>query len=137
MHFWLDSLLGSKVVRDESCGVCGGSMTVMGRLIKAGVRYATFGCTTHNARGPSICPNSLTISERKATAAILGALQDALTDPLLAERFKHSFERRLGELTRASRTPTPRTSSAASGRRKDAFAMSPRPWQRSVTRRRC
>src|SRR5262249_21675712 len=53
---------------------------------------------------PSICPNSLTISERKATAAILGALQDALTDPLLAERFKHSFERRLGELTRASPT---------------------------------
>jgi site-specific DNA recombinase len=88
------------------CGVCGGSMTVMGRRIKAGVRYATFGCTTHNARGPSICPNSLTISERKATTAILGALQDALTDPLLAERFHRSFERRLGELSRAMPTDT-------------------------------
>lgn len=88
------------------CGVCGGSMTVMGRTIKAGVRYATFGCTTHSQRGASICPNSLTISERKATATILGALQDALTDPLLAERFQRSFERRFGELTRSSSSDT-------------------------------
>ena len=84
------------------CGVCRGSMTVMGRRIKAGVRYATFGCTTHNQRGQAICPNSLTISERKATAAIIGALQDALTDPLLAERFQRSFERRFAELSRTS-----------------------------------
>jgi hypothetical protein len=32
------------------CGVCGSSMTVVGRKQKAGVSYARFGCTAHSSR---------------------------------------------------------------------------------------
>jgi hypothetical protein len=36
------------------CGVCGGSMTVVGRKAKAGVSYARLGCTAHSSRGSAI-----------------------------------------------------------------------------------
>ncbi len=49
------------------CGTCGGSMTIVRRKTKAGVAYSNFGCTAHYSRGAAICPNALSISERKAS----------------------------------------------------------------------
>jgi Recombinase zinc beta ribbon domain len=49
------------------CGTCGGPMTIAGSKVKAGVRYVSFGCTAHASRGPAICANGSTISERKIT----------------------------------------------------------------------
>src|SRR5262245_10111979 len=53
------------------CGVCRGPMSVIGRQLKNGVEYTQFGCTAHVKRGDSICPNRLTISEKKITDAFL------------------------------------------------------------------
>lgn len=79
------------------CGTCAGSMTIVGGSQKAGVKYPTFGCTAHYSRGAAICSNNQTISERKATAALVGALQDTLSDPILVQRFVIAFEARLAE----------------------------------------
>ncbi len=84
------------------CGVCGGSMTVVGRKEKAGVSYARFGCTAHYSRGAAICPNSLTVSEKKASRTVVDALKDKLERPELVERFVSSFNERAKELQRES-----------------------------------
>lgn len=76
------------------CGVCGGSMTVVGRKWKAGVAYARFGCTTHASRGDAICRNSLSISEKKATRTLVNALKQKLDRPELIERFVRVFKER-------------------------------------------
>lgn len=82
------------------CGVCGGSMTVVGARVKAGVRYTTFGCTAHYSRGDAVCANNRTISERKVTTAIVDSLKEILTGPEFLDRFTQTFERRVRELQR-------------------------------------
>jgi hypothetical protein len=42
-----------------------------------------------------VCKNSASISERKITAALLGALKDTLTAPVVADAFVAAFERRV------------------------------------------
>ena len=80
------------------CGKCNGSMTVVGRKVKDGVAYARFGCTTHAQRGASVCDNAQTVSERRAVAAIIGALRLALAEPGLVRRFTDGFTQKLNEL---------------------------------------
>ena len=89
------------------CGTCGGSMTVVGRKWKAGVPYTRFGCTAHYSRGDTICRNALTVSERKAQSAILGALKEALDGPEVLARFDAAFRERVGELETEQRVSTP------------------------------
>jgi len=79
------------------CGTCGGSMSINGVKIKAGVRYASFACTANRSRGSSICPNSASISERKITAALVNALRETLSVPDIADSFVSAFERRVQE----------------------------------------
>ena len=73
----------------------GGSMTVIGRKMKAGVSYTRFGCTAHASRGASICSNALSISERKASQTLVNALRDKLDRPELVERFISVFRQRV------------------------------------------
>ncbi|MGO9833550.1 MAG: zinc ribbon domain-containing protein, partial [Polyangiaceae bacterium] len=80
------------------CGVCGGSMTVIGRKAKAGVLYASFGCTAHYSRGAAICSNRLSVSERKASRTLVRALKEKLDGPEVIERFVSSFKQRTTEL---------------------------------------
>jgi DNA invertase Pin-like site-specific DNA recombinase len=80
------------------CGVCGGSMTLVCSKMKAGKRYPNFGCTSHSQRGRAICSNGMLISERKATAGILGALRSELLAPGLVQRFVDTFKRTLATL---------------------------------------
>ncbi|MFN0060906.1 MAG: zinc ribbon domain-containing protein [Myxococcaceae bacterium] len=77
------------------CGACGSSMSVVSTKVKAGVRYANFGCAAHHTKGDAVCSNALTVSERKANAAILGALRDVLLAPEAVDRFVNGFNRRL------------------------------------------
>ena len=77
------------------CGTCGGSMTVIGRKMKAGVSYTRFGCTAHASRGAAICSNALSISERKASQTLVNALRDKLDRPELVERFASVFRQRV------------------------------------------
>jgi site-specific DNA recombinase len=76
------------------CGVCGGSMTVVGRKQKADVSYARFGCTAHASRGSSICANALSVSERRASRTLVDALRGKLARPELVERFVSVFTQR-------------------------------------------
>lgn len=57
-----------------------------------------FGCSTNRSRGDAICANALTISERKATAAVVAALKHALSAPTLVQRFVDRFRERLTDL---------------------------------------
>lgn len=77
------------------CGACGGSMTIISRVVKAGRTYPRFGCTAHSTRGSSICANNLTVSEWRASAAITSAIQKLVTDPEIIARFIAEFTRRL------------------------------------------
>lgn len=90
------------------CGVCNGKMTVTGSRVRDGVRYASFGCATHNSRGEAICPNGLSVSERKVNHAVICALRDVLTTPGLIRRFVERFNERAADL-RASASATPMT----------------------------
>ena len=85
------------------CGVCGGSMTIVSTKKKAGVSYARLGCTTHDSRGASVCPNALSVSEQRASRTLIRALRDKLDKPELIERFAQMFEQR----TAALRSQTP------------------------------
>ena len=80
------------------CGVCGGSMTVVGRRRKAGVVYTRFGCTAHYSRGAAICPNGLSVSERRTVRVLLDSLKETLESPEVQARFEASFRRRSAEL---------------------------------------
>ena len=75
-------------------------MVIVSRKMKAGVSYGRLGCTTHNSRGPSICTNSMRISERKASQAVVGALKERLDNPELIERFTASFKQLASALHR-------------------------------------
>lgn len=77
------------------CGVCGASFGVVGGRKKNGVHYVTMGCTARWNRGPSICSNSTTISERKLNTAILGAIGAALSAPDIVERITMRVDERV------------------------------------------
>lgn len=76
------------------CGTCGGSMVVVSRKTKAGVSYGRYGCTAHNSRGPAICANSMRMSEKKVTRAVVSALKEKLDRQDLVARFVDSFRKR-------------------------------------------
>ncbi len=77
------------------CGACGANMGVVGVKTKGEYRYATFGCSARHTKGDAICKNSLTVSERKASGAIVGALQDTLIESGLLPRFVERFNQRI------------------------------------------
>lgn len=77
------------------CGTCGGPMSIHGQKIKNGIRYANFACSANRSRGASVCPNGASISEKKITEALLGALRDLATDSTLVDAYVRGFERRL------------------------------------------
>jgi hypothetical protein len=70
-------------------------MSVVSSKTKAGIRYANFGCSAHQSKGSAICPNGLTVSERKVNAAVLDALRSVLLAPEAQERFLETFKARL------------------------------------------
>ncbi len=80
------------------CGTCGGSMTIVRRKTKAGVAYSNFGCTAHYSRGAAICPNALSISERKASRTLVHALKEKLDRPDVFDRFVSTFEQQVASL---------------------------------------
>jgi site-specific DNA recombinase len=69
------------------CGLCGGAISVVSRRYKKGVGYTALGCGTHHSRGQAICANGRSVSERKLTQAVVGALRERLLEPDLAARF--------------------------------------------------
>jgi len=88
------------------CGVCGGSMTIVGRKMKNGVSYATFGCTAYHSRGASICANGLSVSEMKASRTLVNALKEKLVQPDLIERFVAKFKQRTAARHKEAGSPT-------------------------------
>lgn len=51
--------------------------------MKAGVSYASLGCTAHASRGPAVCPNR----EEGIEDAFVSALRSKLDKPEFLERF--------------------------------------------------
>lgn len=73
------------------CGACGGSLVIVSRRHKNGIAYANFGCTVNRSRGDAICANARTVSEKKVTHAVIGALKTQLTTPAMLGRFQVTF----------------------------------------------
>lgn len=92
------------------CGTCNGSMSVVGQRTKAGVRYATFGCSAHNTRGAAICDNGLTISERRITTALIESMRELFTAPDVVRRMTASIASKIEGLSKPSKAkPTTAT----------------------------
>jgi site-specific DNA recombinase len=68
------------------CGVCGGSMAVVGRAKKNGVLYRNIGCNVY----------------RKVRDSVLGFLKTSLTAPGLVERFVKQFQERYLQLEKSA-----------------------------------
>ena len=79
------------------CGTCGSTMNVVGSKNKAGVRYYHYGCSARATKGAEICSNSIACSERKAEAAIIGALRDIVYQPEFIGRFVARFNARISK----------------------------------------
>lgn len=58
----------------------------------------SFGCTAHYSRGSAICPNALSISEKKASRTLVHALKEKLDRPDLFDRFVSTFKQRVATL---------------------------------------
>ena len=71
--------------------------------------YACFGCTAHASRGPAICPNDLSVSERRASRTLVDAVKDKLDWPELVERFMAVFRQRASALQAESPAATEET----------------------------
>lgn len=63
--------------------------------MKDGVRYVQFGCSRHASRGAAICANGLTVTEKRLTEVILGALKTKLVKSGAATRFHEFFLKQL------------------------------------------
>lgn len=83
------------------CGACNGPMGVIGARTENGRRWPTYGCSANRSRGDAVCSNNLTVSEKKATAAVIAALERVLTSPEYIQKFVQRFNARLAELQRA------------------------------------
>ncbi len=70
-------------------------MSIVSRRIKNGTSYARCGCVAHHSRGAAICSNDLSVSERRASRAIVDALKGRLQGPEAIERFVETFEKRV------------------------------------------
>lgn len=81
-------------------------MTIVGRKMKIGVSYATFGCTAYHSRGASICANGLSVSEMKASRTLVNALKEKLVQPDLIERFVSKFKQRTAARRKEAAGPT-------------------------------
>jgi site-specific DNA recombinase len=75
------------------CGACGGRMSIVGQAKKGDAIYRNFGCSANRAKGPEVCPNGLSISEKKALAALSSTIRLSLAHPRFRERFEATFRR--------------------------------------------
>lgn len=92
------------------CGTCGGSMSIIGgRVLTNGTRCVTFGCTTYYTRGSSICGNSLTISEKRITGALIESLRELFGAPEVVQRLTESIAAKVEKLAKPAKARvTPR-----------------------------
>ena len=56
-------------------------------------KYRQYGCTTHYSRGSAICANGMTISETKASEALIAEVKRVLSQPGVADDLAALFER--------------------------------------------
>jgi site-specific DNA recombinase len=69
------------------CGICGGPVTVQTscRRKKSGLvyRYARYRCSFHVTKGPTVCPNPMSIRHDALETALVSKLSDAMTPEMV------------------------------------------------------
>ena len=70
-------------------------MAIASTKMKGGRAYANYACGAYHQKGKAICSNSLHVSERKAVAAIIGAIRELVAEPNLVTRFIEKFNLRV------------------------------------------
>lgn len=83
------------------CGMCGGSLTIVGQRTRNGTTYRQYGCTTYYSRGSSICSNSMTISELKATEGLLREVRRVLSAPGVVEELMDRYAEKMATLRKS------------------------------------
>jgi site-specific DNA recombinase len=53
-------------------------MSIVGHKAENGLRWANYGCSANHSRGPSVCPNRKTVSEKIAGRTVLALLSRAV-----------------------------------------------------------
>jgi site-specific DNA recombinase len=71
------------------CGVCGGSMVIIGGQ----ARWKTYGCATHKDGGEAACSNGLTAKLPIVEARLLRRIREDLFTPELAAEVDHRYAR--------------------------------------------
>ena len=71
------------------CGVCGGSMTIIGE--------GRLGCSSHKERGT--CSNNKKISAARAENAVLQGIKVQMLQPEIIREFANAFKQRLADLS--------------------------------------
>jgi len=77
-------------------------MAIVSRVKKAGAIYPSIGCNVYRSRGPAICSNNSTISEKKVREAVLGFIRETIASPGLTDRFIKHFEEHYSKLEKTS-----------------------------------
>lgn len=79
------------------CGACGAPMTLRSATYTATARHIRFGCSARATKGPTVCANGSTLSEQRASAAMVEALRGMLADKAARDAFARGFARRAAE----------------------------------------
>jgi hypothetical protein len=79
-------------------------MAMVSRVKKAGAIYPSIGCNVYRSRGPAICPNNKTISEKKVRESVLGFVRETIATPDLIDRFIKHFEQHYAKLEKTAVT---------------------------------
>jgi hypothetical protein len=73
-------------------------MAMVSRVKKAGAIYPSIGCNVYRSRGPAICPNNKTISEKKVRESVLGFVRETIARPDLIDSFIKHFEQHYAKI---------------------------------------
>jgi site-specific DNA recombinase len=87
------------------CGVCAGTFGVVHTRKVEGLTTRTLGCVSHKDRGPAICSNGHTISEKKVISALVSHLRDRMADPDRLAVFVKTFKARFQALEMGNTDP--------------------------------
>jgi hypothetical protein len=84
------------------CGECGNRMSAYGVREKGGFAYRNFACSANREKGADVCPNSMSISERKAIAALITTARQSVAQPAFRDAFEAGARENVVDMNRSN-----------------------------------
>lgn len=89
------------------CGLCGSSLRIVSSVQKNGRRYANFGCSARDSKGPTACANKTTVAEMTVNREVFAEVSRRLKDPALVDEFLRGYLEQAAARQRADRHAQP------------------------------